>query len=875
MLMLNFLQRYIKNVKKTKNAAIFYLILFRFYYILVESDKKFEKMSDFKREDYTLELNEVIDYMSTILYNEFPTDVLTIEYLVLSILDNKNSHANIILENCLMSDNIEELRKIYVSVLDKYTKPQLKNGAIANKYSDELVKAINCARIEADKLSSRQIGTEHILLSVLNKDNGFQEYKIFGKFNLEYKFIFNKCNCSENSKSTKKVQNKKNKLSVRLPQMQLKSQINPKMVSNQVGEYIQQYTININKLVMNGKVDDVIGREQEMSEMIKVLCRRKKNNVILVGVGGSGKTSIVYGLANMLVKGDVPEFLQDKEILMMNPMAMISGTHFRGMFEERVNGLFTELKKSEKYILFIDDIHTVLRSNGKERDNDISGMVGNILTDGSVRVIGATTFKDYRNTIENNSSLSRKFQKITVEPTSNEETVDIINASKWYYEDFHNVRFTDAAIKKAVDLSERYITDRALPDSAFDVIDLAGASASLKYTEPQEIKSLRKRLTEINDEKENALNNGDFEKIDVLSAEGNVLSSDIAEYKRLKNKEHSEPYEINEDEIANTVSEMVNIPVNKLTVSEKEKISKIDALLKESIIGQDEAINDICKVIKRNKIGLSDKTSCLGTFLLLGPTGVGKSLLAKKIAEEVYGSDKALIRIDMSEYSEKNSVTKLYGTSAGYIGYDDGGILTNAIKRKPYSVVLLDEIEKADESIYNVFLQVFDEGRLTEGNGNLIDCHNCIFIMTSNVGARQASELGKGLGFTPNEESNKKEILSKELKRKFTPEFLNRINKIIYFNNLSDNDLKNIVNLELIKFNNKLNNINYNIIYNNSIIDYIYSKAIESRELGARPIIRVIESEIEDKITELLLTNEYDNGYTFNATSDGTTIYIT
>ena len=831
-------------------------------------------MNEYKREDYTLELEEVIGYMTSTLYDEFPTDILTLEYLILSILDNKNCHANMILENCLMSENIEELRKIYVSVLDKYTKPQLKGNHGIYPYSDDLIKAIECARVEADKLKSRNIGSEHVLLAVLNKENGFSEYNIFGKFRLEYKFIFDKCNPSNPTKKENKAQPKKIKPN-KMAQMELKSQVNPKMISSiPQGEYIQQFTINISKLVSEGKTDDIIGRDREFTEMIKVLCRRKKNNVILVGVGGCGKTSMVYKLAKKIIDGEVPEQLEGKEIVMLNPMTLVSGTHFRGMFEERVNGLFTELKKSKKYILFIDDIHTVLRGGGKEKDADISGMVGDILTDGTVKVICATTFKDYRNTIENNSSLSRKFQKLTIEPSSNADTVEIIDKAKYYYEDFHNVIYDRSVIKKAVDLAERYITDRALPDSAFDVIDLVGASISMKNDEPQLIKNIKKRIREINQEKEDALNNGDFEKIDTLNAEGNVLASDVAEYKRSRNHDSSNPIIVSEDDVAETVSDMVNIPVSKLSMSEKERIAKIDEVLKKYIVGQDDAINDVCKVIKRNKVGLSDKSSCLGTFLLLGPTGVGKSLLAKKIAEEIYGSEKSLIRIDMSEYSEKNSVSKLYGASAGYIGYDDGGVLTNAIKQKPYSVVLLDEIEKADESIYNVFLQVFDEGRLTENNGNLIDCHNCIFIMTSNIGARRAAELGNGLGFNPNEDSNKKDIISKELKRKFTPEFLNRINKIIYFNNLSDNNLKDIVKLEINKFNNKLNNINYNIEYTDDVVDYIYSKAIEDKEMGARPIIRLIETEMEDGLTELMLSNDYPNGYVFHATCSNNTISI-
>lgn len=834
-------------------------------------------MSRFKEEDYTQEFNEVMNYMSNTLYNEFPTDTITLEYLILSILDNRNSHANMILDNCLMSDNIEELRKIYVSVLDKHMKPQLKmNNA---QFNDELIKAIEESKNEAEKLGSPIIGTEHLLLAILNKENGFSETEVFDKFRLEYDLIFNKCNISiDNKKQIKETKPKKlqaKKISNKKNNMPLKSEVNTKIIStSSSNEFVEQYTTSLNKLALDGKIDEIVGREQEINEIIKVLSRRKKNNAVLVGSGGAGKTAIVYGIANMIVNGDVPETLENKEIIMLNPMSLVSGTHFRGMFEERINGLFTELKKSSKYILFIDDIHTVLKNGSKERDTDISGMIGEALSEGSIKIIGATTFKDYRNSIESNSSLSRKFQKIIIDPVSNAEAVKILANNKKYYEEYHNVQYTEKAIKKAVDLAERYITDRTLPDSAFDIIDLAGASTSLIDREPIEIQNIKKRIKEVQNEKENSLNNGDFEKIDALTAEENVLNADVADYRRSNHKDSIEQIIIDEDAISNVVSEITKIPVSKLSSSEKEKIAHIDKTLKNSIIGQDEAIDEICKSIKRNKVGLGDKSGCQGVYLCAGKSGTGKTLLAKKIAEVIFGSENALIRIDMSEYSEKNSVSKLYGSAPGYVGYDDGGVLTNAIKNKPYSVVLLDEIEKADESIYNVFLQIFDEGRISETNGNVIDCHNCIFIMTSNIGARKAAELGNGLGFVNNEDSNKKSIIDKELKKKFTPEFLNRINKIIYFNNLTNDNLKSIVKLEINKFNNRLNNIEYNIEYTDDVVNYIHAEAIKNKDLGARPIIRLIQTNIEDKITELMLTNDYEPKYVFHASCENNEIII-
>ena len=465
-------------------------------------------------------------------------------------------------------------------------------------------------------------------------------------------------------------------------------------------------------------------------------------------------------------------------------------------------------------------------------------------------------------------------QKIIIEPTSIEDTNKVLNESKKYYEEFHNVRYDEKAIAKAVALADRYITDRSLPDSAFDIIDLAGAKTALIDREPIEIQNTKKRMRQIEAEKNEALNNGEFEKIDSLTIEENVLASDLADYKRdIKNLKLA-TIDITEADIADVVSEITKIPVSKLSSSERSKIAHIDEILKKSIVGQDEAVDSVCRVIKRNKVGLGDKNKTMANILMVGPTGSGKTLIAKKLAEEIFGDEKALIRIDMSEYSEKNSVAKLTGAAPGYVGYENGGQLTEQIKHKQHCVLLLDEIEKADQEVYNIFLQLFDEGRLTDSAGQIVNFKNVIVLMTSNIGARKAAELGNGLGFVSNEENNKKSIIDKELKKKFTPEFLNRLDQIVYFNALTDDNLKNIVKLEINKFNDRLNSIEYNMIYTDDVVDYLHVEAIKNKEFGARPIIRLIQNNIEDKITELMLENDYKPNYTFSASCESGEIVI-
>ena len=809
---------------------------------------------------YSKELDEVVLYMETSILNEIPSKELTPEHLVLAMLDTKNCHAHMILESYLMNNNIISLRDLFANALTASNNEisGLTNDIIEIPFSKDMNKLMEDAENEKEITKSSILGTEHFLLALLNPELNLNSGKILKSAGIDYNNILSKCQSETKNRHTKKQKNKNNNMNI-----PSKSEVNIKTVSPK-DNFIKQYTINLNQIVKDGKVDKTIGREKELKIIMQVLSRRRKNNVVLVGKGGVGKTSIVYGLAKLINEHKVPSVLDGKELLLLNIMSMVSGTSLRGMFEERVKGLFDELENNDKYILVIDDMQMVLKSGNKDRDTDISDKIGKILEDGNVRVIGTLPFKEYRNCIENNTQLSRKLQKIVIEPNNASETIQIIKENKKFYEDYHNTIYSDEIIKKAVELSEKYINDRCLPDSAIDVIDLAGAGLCLTKTEPEMITSTRSRLNEISNEKKKYMNNGEWELVEDLNKEEKALNRKLTDYKREQKKDNKNIVPITENDIAKVISDITGVPVTKLSSNEKTKIAHIDDILKESVIGQDEAVEAICKVIKRNKVGLGDKTKTMSNILMMGPSGCGKTLIAKKLAEEVFGDEKSLIRIDMSEYSEKNSVSKLTGASPGYVGYENGGQLTEAIKNKQHCVLLLDEIEKADQEVYNLFLQLFDDGRLTDSSGQLVNFKNVIVLMTSNIGAKQASEFGKSIGFSTNVGNNKKAIIEKEMKSKFTPEFLNRIDQIVYFNSLTDDNLKGITELEIKKFAKRVKQAGYNITYTPKVVDFIYQKAVKQKEYGARPIIRFVQNELEDKLTDVILLGEYENGHTFN-----------
>lgn len=811
----------------------------------------------------TQEYQDVFAYMQNVLGNEFPTNEFTPDYLILAILDNARCHANIIMDNVLMSESMDYLRQHYYSDLkSKPRKPIIdKKG---DKVDKELASILSCAVEEARNSESELIGTEHIILALLNPNYSFNASRELLKCGLHYDYIIGQ---SQDFKEKPKLEDNKryinnnsNDISGKIP---LKSEVQSKaFVNNGETPNIRKYTINLHEEIQNGHYDQLIGREDIIKSIIKVLSRRKKNNVILVGKPGVGKTSIGYKLAELIDSDNVPDILSGKKVIMLDVMALVSGTHLRGMFEERVDGLFKELKNNPNYILFIDDIQNVVRTTGKDKDGDLTDVIGNILSEGDVRVVGTISFKDYRNGIEGNSTLSTKLQKIIIEPSTKEETFEILKSNKTYYENFHHVKFNDKVLYKAINLAKRYITNNNLPDSALDVIDLTGASMSLLNKQEKSIKQVKEKLASFDEDKKKAMNSGNFELLDEISKQESVLYKKLNDIKRDINNDESSWLKATEEDVAETVSTMTNIPVAKLKSGEKETVLHIDEILKKAVVGQDEAIDEITKAIKRARAGFGDKSKVMATLLFLGSSGVGKTLIVKKLAENIYGSEDNLVRFDMSEYQDKSSVNKLIGASAGYIGYENGGLLTEAIKNKPYCVLLFDEIEKADESIYNLFLQLFDEGRLTDNNGVTVNFKNVLVVMTSNVGARQASERGNGIGFITNAEQNKRSIIEKSLKSKFNPEFLNRIDKIIHFNALTDENIHSIVDLELNKLCDRVKENGINLKYDEKVVEYVYNQAIEQKEYGARPIMRIIQDSVSDKVVDLVLaSNKHESTY--------------
>ena len=621
---------------------------------------------------------------------------------------------------------------------------------------------------------------------------------------------------------------------------------------------LNQYGKNLTALAKESKLDPVIGRKNEIQRIIEILSRRTKNNPVLIGEPGVGKTAVVEGLAQMIVDNKVPEILKNKKVVSLDMSAMIAGAKYRGDFEERLKNVLQEIKKAGNIILFIDEMHTIIGAGAAEGAMDAANILKPLLSRGEIQIIGATTLNEYRKHIEKDAALERRFQTVIVDEPTTEDTVKILSGLKDKYEAHHKVKITDEAIKAAVDLSERYINDRFLPDKAIDLIDEACSKIKLRtVTMPKNILDMENKIEKVSKEKEEAIISQSFEKAAKLRDEEKELKDKVNKAREnWKKKEENKEASVNAEDIANVVSAWTKIPVTKLTKTESEKLKNLDLELKKRVIGQDDAVEALARAIKRARVGLQNENRPIGSFMFLGPTGVGKTELTKALAENLFGNENQLIRLDMSEFMEAHSVSKLIGSPPGYVGYDEGGQLTEQVRRKPYSIVLFDEIEKAHPDVFNLLLQILDDGRLTDSTGRTVSFKNTVIIMTSNAGARNIVEH-HSIGFMNKEDSKKdyektRDEVMAELKKIFRPEFLNRLDDIIVFKKLSNESIEKITKIMLDEFIKRLEKKNIKVDVSDDVIKYI-SKVGFDDTYGARPLRRAIQSKIEDKFAEEML----------------------
>jgi ATP-dependent Clp protease ATP-binding subunit ClpC len=641
---------------------------------------------------------------------------------------------------------------------------------------------------------------------------------------------------------------------------------------------LDNFSRDLNKLALEGKLDPVIGRDAEILRIAQILSRRKKNNPIIIGEPGCGKTALVEGLAMKIVSGECPRNLVDKRIVNLDLTSVVAGTKYRGQFEERMKVIIEELRENPNIIIFIDEIHTLVGSGNSSGSMDGSNIFKPALARGEVQCIGATTLDEFRKNIEKDGALERRFQKVVVEPSTVEETIQILKNVRDKYESYHKVLYSDEVIETCVKLADRYITDREFPDKAFDIMDEVGARMQTEVKIPEIIEELKKKAAEIKVEKMEVVKKQNFEQAAQLrDKEKKLLIKLEAEKEKFAKQMDLEKQTIVLDTVYQVVSSMTKIPVNKMDADDSKALMNLDKSIMGKVIGQDAAVVKIAKSIKRNRLGIKDPNRPIGSFIFLGSTGVGKTHLAKQLAKEMFGSEDSLIRVDMSEYQEKHTVSKLVGAPPGYVGYEEGGLLTEKVKNKPYSVILFDEVEKAHKDVFTVLLQILDDGHVTDSLGRKINFKNTLIILTSNLGVKKLQDFGTGIGFSNNSYANeeaKKDILMKEMKNFFSPEFINRIDDTIVFNSLTPEDIEKITEIELSKLMTRLSEMRYNVNYNEDVVKYL-AKVGFDEIYGARPLKRAIQDKIEDLLSEEVLTGKMVEGKTYNLKMDGEEIKIT
>lgn len=753
---------------------------------------------------------------------------------------------------------------------DDFMQPLNTRELVLNEKASNILKL---AVLEARIQSMQMVDEQHLLLAILHDhaNNGAKEVLEFNNMSYEDALTYfqNKSGYMTNDgiDMPDKDEDEDGMLSINGGNSQ---KSNPQSTATGVHRsqgktpVLDNFGTDLTKCASEGKLDPVVGREREIQRVVEILCRRKKNNPILIGEPGVGKSAIVEGLAQLINKHHTSPVLFNKRIISLDMTAIVAGTKYRGQFEERIRALIKEIEQNPDVVVFIDEIHTLIGAGSTPGSMDAANILKPALARGTIQCIGATTLSEYRNSIEKDGALERRFQKVIVEPTTSDETITILNNIKERYENHHHVSYTNDAILACVKLTERYVTDRFFPDKAIDVLDEVGARVHLRHTQmPPEISEKEKEINFIKGKKQAAVRNQNFELAASYRDKQTELEAELSELQeKWANNEIGTRDEITENDVTEVVSMITGVPVQRMAEAESARLKNMANDLKAVVVAQDKAIEKMVKAIQRNRVGLKEKNHPIGAFMFLGPTGVGKTYLAKKLAEHMFGSSDALIRVDMSEYSESFNTSRLVGAPPGYVGYEEGGQLTEKVRRHPYSIVLLDEIEKAHGNVFNMLLQVLDEGRLTDGNGRLIDFRNTVIIMTSNAGTRQLKEFGRGIGFNAGgfsseniNETDKeyaRSIIQKSLSKQFSPEFLNRLDEIITFDQLDLEAIKRIIDIELKGLVGRIKELGCNIKISNAAKEFVASKGYDV-QFGARPLKRAIQNYIEDGLCELIL----------------------
>ena len=788
------------------------------------------------------------------------------EHFVLAMLQEGEGSAIELLES--VHTDMEKLRQhIHTLTSSRGLNPPTNYNAI--HFTVQAERAMQATYLEAKRSQSSVIKTGHLLLSILRNEND-PTTKVLNKLGVNYENLRDRMlPVPEEAGPTVNNETSEYVPDYRLPhENRNRGQQSTSGQSNNQRKttVLDNFGRDLTTLAEQGALDPVVGREKEIERVSQILSRRKKNNPILIGEPGVGKSAIAEGLALRIVQRKVARVLYYKRVVALDLASLVAGTKYRGQFEERLKAIMNELEKNRDIILFIDEIHTLIGAGGAIGSLDASNIFKPALARGELQCIGATTLDEYRQTIEKDGALERRFQKVLVEPTNVEESIQILQNIKSKYEEYHNVTYTNAAIEACVKLTNRYLADRYLPDKAIDALDEAGARIHImQHNIPDYILEMENRLEQATRAKNQAVSKQHFEDAAHLRDNEKLIEKSLIELnKRWEQDARLHRDTVTEDHIADVVSMMSGIPMNRIAQTEMSKLSGLSTAIKTKIIGQNEAVEKVVKAIKRNRTGLKDPNKPIGSFIFLGQTGVGKTQLAKVLAKELFDTDETMVRIDMSEYMEKFSITRLVGAPPGYVGYEEGGQLTAKVRRKPYSVVLLDEIEKAHPDVFNMLLQVLDDGYLTDSLGRKIDFRNTIIIMTSNIGARQVREFGQGVGFGTSarmaqSEANEKSIVENALKKVFAPEFLNRIDDVIIFHSLSKEDIFKIIDIELAKLYNRIKDLGYELILTDRAKNFIAEKGYD-KQYGARPLKRAIQKYIEDLLAEEIVSNQIQEG---------------